>query len=121
MSSVKLSASHSQSMRPWGSLLGANSTWRKPKAAVAGSSVALSIRDLRVVGEVPDGRGGERAARGAAGAGRAGARGALSRPALRGGGECPDGVGGERAARVATVAVGYHEAAVGAGADDLRE
>src|SRR4028119_279874 len=86
MSSTKLSASHSQSMRPWGSLSGANSTWRKLRAAVAGSSGALSIRDLCVVREGPD------------------------------------GVDGERTAWIAAaVAVGYHETAVGTGADNLRE
>src|SRR5918997_595131 len=62
-SSEKLSASHSQSMRPVCSFSGANSTWRKPRAAVAGSSGALSIRDLCVVREGPDGVDGERAAR----------------------------------------------------------
>src|ERR671917_1850158 len=84
-SSVKLSASHSQSMRPVCSLSGAKSTWRKPRLAVAGSSVALSTRDLRIVRERPDGVDGERALRGAA------------------------------------VSIRHHEAAVGAGSDDLRE
>src|SRR5918993_1086761 len=65
-SSMKLSASHSQSMRPVCSSLGANSTWRNPRLAVAGPSVALSTRDLRIVREVPDGVDGERAARAAA-------------------------------------------------------
>src|SRR5918998_2122395 len=60
-SSAKLSPSHSQSMRPWGSLSGANSTWRNPRAAVAGSPVPLSIPDLCVVREGPDGVDGERA------------------------------------------------------------
>src|SRR5215210_3343158 len=61
MSSVKLSRSHSQSMRPtFFCSPVANSAWRKARMAVGGSS--LSIRHLRVVGERPDGVDGERAA-----------------------------------------------------------